>query len=85
MDDQRPSRASGVIVAAILVLSLIAAYFGAYFGLSSRHPIALTSGKTLEARVFQAEWEMSFFRPACIVESLIIGHKFVATSGPDWH
>jgi hypothetical protein len=66
-----------VLVAALLVVVPLGAYFGAYIGLTtdtSRNPTGETH------RVFRSSWQAIMFLPAALVESALTGREVM----PAW-
>jgi hypothetical protein len=71
-----------VLVAALLVVLPLGAYFGAYFGLTTDTSRDTISGVT--HRVFRNSWQAIMFVPATLVESALTGCEVApAWTDPD--
>ena len=79
MNDQKGSQLSVWLAAAAILVAVVAAYTGAYFGLSTKTTKNNVSGG--KCRVYCSAWVAVCFIPASLVETAVSGGR-VAPAWP---
>jgi len=73
MNSRNGSNLHVILVAALVAILPLAAYFGAYFSLTSGTSRNINSGGT--CRVYRSSWQAIMFLPAAFVESAVTGRE----------
>jgi hypothetical protein len=74
------SRTGPIIVAALLLLGLLAAYTAGYFLRGYPRDITLDANRPVKARIYPSAVEAAVFFPAAKVESVITGKRVLSRS-----
>jgi hypothetical protein len=77
MESRQSSNLPVILVAALLLILPLAAYVGAYFGLSTGTSRNDRGGT---CRVYRSSWQVYLFLPATFVESAVTGRDM----SPAW-